>query len=127
MMRFDFDDNGVRKAFCAKKGRHIRGLYDFAIRSLRDTIDERYCMIIHAQNPEGATALRDMLRDAVPNLAISADVETNRMGQATGVHLGYSAIGLAFLRKKGTFENAELHRKIQIPDDSIYGYQAIWI
>ena len=123
MMRFDYDDEGVRKAFCAKKSRHISSLYDYAIRTLRDTIDERYCMIIHAQNPDGALRLRDMLRKAVPDLAISSDVEVNRMGQATGVHLGHSAIGLAFMRRKGEYDNAELHRKIQIPEESIYGYK----
>lgn len=122
MMRFDYNEDGVRKAFCAKKGRHINGLYDFAIKSLKSTIDMPRCTILHAQNPEGALRLRDMIQKSVPGLEITFDVETSRMGPATGVHLGYSVVGLGFLRRKNTYENAEFHRSTQVPEESIYGY-----
>lgn len=125
MMRFDYDEEGTRKAFCAKKSRQVHKLYEYAINLLKNTIDGNDCMIIHAQNSEGAIKLCEMLAKEVPDLNISFDPEFSRMGQATGVHLGYSAIGLGFLRKRGALENAESHRKQQMQENSIYGYPLI--
>jgi DegV family protein with EDD domain len=123
LMRFDFNDNGERKAFCEKKSRSFDALIRYASERLRDTIcdDDRVCMIVHGQNAEDAMRLKDELSRIVPQLHIWFDPEICRMGPATGVHLGYSAIGLAFLRRPCTYENAERHRDTQIQSEAIYG------
>jgi DegV family protein with EDD domain len=125
LMRFDFLENGERKAFCEKKDIRFRNLMRYAAKALDETIDEsvRFCTIIHAQNPEGATMLRDEVLKLRPNLNIRFNLETCRMGPATGVHLGHSAVGLAFMRRPRTYPNAELHRNAQLTSNAIYGYE----
>ena len=124
LMRFDFNENGERKAFCEKKSRSFDSLIHYAAEKLRDTIcdDDRTCMIVHGQNFEDAAKLKNELERIVPNLHVWFNPEICRMGPATGVHLGYSAIGLAFLRRPCTYENAEKHRDRQLQSEAIYGF-----
>lgn len=122
LMRFEFNDEGVRKAYAEKKSRHIRKLLKHAVDLMEDTIDNRFCMILHGENEEGAALLHQMVHEQVPDIITLYHERKTRMGPATGVHLGYSVVGLAFLRKKGIYPNAELHRKMQIPEEGIYGY-----
>ncbi|MBR1801848.1 DegV family EDD domain-containing protein [Candidatus Saccharibacteria bacterium] len=122
LMRFDFNDEGTRKAFAEKKHRNLRKLCQSAISTLAETIEEKFCMIIHANNPDGASLMHELLINQLPGIVPIYNLERCRMGPATGVHLGHSAIGLAFMRKKGVYENAELHRKTQLPEEAIYGY-----
>lgn len=128
LMRFDFVDGGkIRKAFCEMKNRSFRALMRYAAKKLQDTIsgENHFCTIIHAQNPDGATMLYNEVKKLLPDLNIRFDLEKCRMSPATGVHLGYSAVGLAFMRKPGIYPNAELHRTNQIPREAIYGYEFI--
>jgi|GEM_PF-4031958 len=118
LMRFDFLESGERKAFCEKKGQNLKALCIHAAKTLSRTIDPEFktATIVHAQNEEGAKMLADVVRKFAPGVLIAGDPEVDknfRMGQATGVHLGFSAIGLAFLRRKGVYPNAEKHREIQ--------------
>lgn len=126
LMRFDYLESGERKAFCEKKSRSFRSLMQYAARTFRDTVSEdaQFCTIIHAQNPEGAQMLKEEILKVAPNARITFNPETCRMGPATGVHLGYSAVGLAFLRKPGIYPNAEHHRNSKdVSEESIYGYR----
>lgn len=123
LMRFDFNDEGTRKAFAEKKHRSLRKLCQSAIETLIETIDERFCMIIHANNPDGASLMHELLIQQAPDVVPIYNLDKCRMGPATGVHLGHSAIGLAFMRRKGVYDNVELHRKMQLPEEAIYGYK----
>ena len=123
LMRFDYNEAGERKAFCEQKSRHFRNLCRYAAAKLKETADEQFCMIIHADNLEGASMLKDEISRIAPNITMLYDLKKCRMGPATGVHLGYSAIGLAFMRKPGIYAAAEAHRKNQRLDEAIYGYE----
>lgn len=122
LMRFEFNDEGVRKAYAEKKGRSLKKLMKHAVDMLEETIDNRFCMIVHGENQEGASMLHEMIGERVPDVITTYHERKTRVGPATGVHLGYSVIGLAFMRKPGLYSNAEFHRKTQLPEEGIYGY-----
>ena len=122
LMRFDFNDEGIRKAFAEKKSMSLKSLMKHAVDLMEKTIDDRFCMVIHADNQEGASMLHNMINERIPDVITTYHELRTRMGPATGVHLGYTAIGLAFLRKKELYPNAEFHRRTQIPEEAIYGY-----
>ena len=123
MMRFDYDEHGERKAFCAQKSRQFSKLMKYAAERMYDTLDPCFpkCKIIHADNPEAAQMLYSEVKAIMPDVQIEYDLENCRMGVATGVHLGYSAVGLGFFRRKNTYPEAEHHRSMQNVFESIYG------
>ena len=124
LMRFDYNEHVERVAFCEKKNRSFRILMEYAARRMVDTIDPMFptCTIIHADNFAGAEMLYNAVKAVIPDsIKVDYDPQYGRMGPATGVHLGFSAVGLGFIRKKNLYPNAEMHRKTQDPTESIYG------
>lgn len=123
LMRFDYNEHGEREAFCELKHRQFDKLMKYAAEKMYETIDPCFmkCKIIHANNPEAAKMLYNEVKTIMPEVEIEYDLEKCRMGPATGVHLGYSAVGLGFMRQKGIYPNAEEHRRMQDLRESIYG------
>ncbi len=122
MMRFDFGDNSEKERYpyAAQKDFVMKKLYKKAIDMMEETIDDRFCMIIHGDNPEGASMLHSMIIERMPDMVALFNEEKTRMGAATGVHLGYTGVGLAYMRKKGIYEAAEKHRKNQFLYECTY-------
>ncbi len=123
LMRFDYNERGGREAFCEQKHRQFKRLMKYAAEKMYETIDPLFpkCKIIHANNPEAAEMLYDEVKTVMPEIEIEYNLINGRMGPATGVHLGYSAVGLGFLRRKGIYPNAEHHREMQDISESVYG------
>ena len=120
-MMFDFNESGERKAFCYKKARSVKQLCVAMAKNLIETIDKKVCIVLHAQNLPAAKTLVETLKRMVPDLKIITG-ENYRMSPAVGVHLGYSAFGLIFMRKPGICEGAEVHRTIQTMEESVFGF-----
>ena len=126
LMRFDYDETGHRAAYCARKHQSTKILCTHMAKTLHETIDPEFnlAMVIHAQNPDYARKLVREIKKYAPEVNLIGDPDETdrfRMGPATGVHLGYSAVGLAFLRKKGLYDNAEFHREHQLFSESVVG------
>ena len=115
MMRFDFvkDSEKERYPYAAQKDFVLKKLFRKAVDLMEATIDERFCLVIHGANPEGASMLYSMISERMPDVVALFNEGKTRMGPATGVHLGYTGVGLAFMRKKGIYEEAEKHRAEQ--------------
>lgn len=124
LLKFDFDGAGSRRVSCEMRSDNSRKLFTHAAEIMKLNIspatDE--CIIVHAQNPTGAMQLYETVLEVCPT--ISAEVGISyRMGPATGVHLGYSAVGLAYIRRQHVDSNVEFARSLQNPDELIYGYE----
>lgn len=115
MMRFDFVKNvdKERYAYAANKDFSLKKLFKKAVDMMEETIDERFCMVIHGDNSKDASTLHSMINERMPDVVTLFNEQKTRMGAATGVHLGYTGVGLAFLRKKGVYPEAEKHREKQ--------------
>ncbi len=124
LMRFDFDQSGYRTAICEEKARDMSIILRKAVQRMKCTIcpEDYVCKIIHACNPNDAAMLYSEIRSIMPDVEIDFEPKLDRMGNATGVHLGYSAVGFGFMRKTGIYENAEYHRIHQKIEESAYGY-----
>ena len=120
LMRFDFNREGYREAINAKKMRSMQAAISFMVNLMRDTIDDLICIVPYAENAAGANMLADKIKRLCPEVEVLSGPEF-RMGPAVGVHLGYSAIGLIFMRRPGIYPGAERHRIEQTPESSYYG------
>lgn len=124
LLKFGFDGSGARGVSCEMRSDNSHRLFMRAAEIMRMNIspstDE--CIVIHAQNPTGAMQLYETVLEVCP--AISVEEGTSyRMSPATGVHLGYSAVGLAYIQRPHVDANAEFARSLQNSDELIYGYE----
>jgi hypothetical protein len=119
-MRFDFNRDGYREAINTKKMRSMQANVSCMINLMKDTIDDLICIVPYADNATGANMLANRIMKLCPEIEVLSGPEF-RMGPAVGVHLGYSAVGLIFMRRPGIYPGAEKHRKEQTPESSYYG------
>ena len=120
LMRFDFNREGYREAINAKRSRSLQAAFSYMVDTMQDTIDDLICIVLHADNATGANMLANKIIKLCPEIEVLHGPEF-RMGPAVGVHLGYSAVGLIFMRRPGIYPGAERHRIEQTPESSYYG------
>lgn len=141
MIAYEFNSEGHREAMLVARSRKVDDICKRMIRTMVSTIErvpileEKQVYLLHANNPEAFLRLYDLairedvaVIDRTPFKKQLADI--HRMGPAVGVHLGYSAFGMIYMRKPDSHPGAKAHLLLQHKEPlelSIVGQDPNWI